>query len=450
MTEEKTNKNGLLASPEKCLVLGSTGYSGIASVGWNDGDLPNIVDYDVVVVDVRALDDAILESVSKARFKTLRTQLARLLLSKGRIIVISDFKKVYRQPSPPYTMIANNYSWSPIDIDIWDESGESLKIKEDQYPSYLKHLERWPYYFLIPENCILQECIRYFGSGHVVNHHSLPTSYIENRYGGMIAGSYVIEVIENIEGRNRRRFSGEIVLLPLIEKLDHKEAVRLVIEDLTGKTLGYTPPGWVDTVSVPHVTEVEEEIQKREKQIDSLCDEIGQLNDERNALNSVLTLLYASGHDLEEIVQFCFEELGAEVTSAKYGQEEYVLRYEGKEYLVEVKGVSKSISLTHQRQLYDYMIKYEEDTGQACKGILFGNAWRTIPPNERDTTHKPEFPDNVVRRAKELNVALVSSTRFFKVYCQFMNDKSKAPLIMKEILNHNGVIGFESLTETKG
>lgn len=135
MAKEKTNKSGLLVSDKKCLVLGSTGYSGIESVGWNDKDLPNIVDYDVVVVDVRALDNAMLESISKARFKTLRTQLARLLLSEGRIIVISDFKKVYRLPSPPYTMIANNYSWSPIDIGISDESGESLKTKKINIPA---------------------------------------------------------------------------------------------------------------------------------------------------------------------------------------------------------------------------------------------------------------------------------------------------------------------------
>ena len=448
MAKKKTGESGLLASDKKCLVLGSTGYSGIESVGWNDEDLPNIVDYDVVVVDVRALD-AMLASVSKERFKTLRTQLARLLLSEGRIIVISDFEKVHRLPSPPYTMIAHNYSWSPIDIGISDESGESLKTKEDQYSSYLKHLERWPYYFFVPKNCLSQEYREFFGSRYK-NHHILSTDYIANRYGGTIAGSWIIEVIEHIRGTDNRIFSGEIVLLPLIEKLDHKEAVRLVLEDLTGKTLGYTPPGWVDTVSVPHVTEVEEEILKREKQINSLYGEIGQLKDERNALNSILKLLYASGHDLEEIVQFCFKKLGAEVTPAKYGQEEYVLQYEGNEYLVEVKGVSKSISLTHQRQLYDYMINYEENTGQTCKGILFGNAWRTIPPNKRNTTDKPEFPDNVVIRAKELNVALISSTRFFEVYCQFMNDKSKAPLIMKEILNHNGVIGFESLTETEG
>ena len=438
----------LRSSQEKYLVLGSTGYSGIESVGWNDEDLPNIVDYDVVVVDVRALDDAMLATISNEHFETLRTQLTRFLYYDGQIIVVSDFGRVHNRPQK-YPSTANNYSWSPIDIGISGESGKSLKIQGDRYPTYLKHLERWPYYFFIPRNCLSQEYIEFLGPGYK-NHHILPTAYIVNRYKKIIAGSWIIEVIENIRGRNNRRFFGEIVLLPLIEKLDHKEAVQLVLEDLTGKTLEYTPPGWVNTISVPHVTEVEEEIQKRKTQIASLRDEIGQLNDERNALNSVLKLLYASGHDLEEIVQFCFEELGAEVIPAKYGQEEYVLRYEGKEYLVEVKGVSKSISLTHLRQLNDYILKYEEDTGQACRGILFGNAWRINPPNERNTTDKPEFPDNVVRRAEEYNVALVSSTRFFEVYCQFMNDKSKAPLIMKEILNHNGVIGFEPLIETKG
>ncbi len=132
--------NELLTSHGKCLVLGSTGYSGIASVGWNDGDLPNIVDYDVVVVDVRALDDAMLATVSNEHFETLRTQLTRLLYSDGRIIVISDFRRVHNRPQK-YHRTANNYSWSPIDIGISNESGESLKIKGDRYSSYLKHLE---------------------------------------------------------------------------------------------------------------------------------------------------------------------------------------------------------------------------------------------------------------------------------------------------------------------
>ena len=120
------------SSPEKYLVLGSTGYSGIASVAWNNGDLPNIVDYDVVVVDVRALSDKILATISNKQFEYIRTQLTRLLLFEGRIIVVSDFRRVQERPND-YPRSVNNYSWSPINIGISKESGNSLKIKGIQH-----------------------------------------------------------------------------------------------------------------------------------------------------------------------------------------------------------------------------------------------------------------------------------------------------------------------------
>ena len=436
--------NEPLASHEKCLVLGSTGYSGIASIGWNDGYLPNIVDYDVVVVDVQALSNTTLASVSKERFKHLRTQFTRLLLSEGRIIVVSDFTRVQERPNEkPRTV--NNYSWCPINIGIVKESGESRIEKEDRFPSYLKHLARWPYYFFLPENCLSQEFKKFFGYRYGT-FDITPTAYIANRYKKLIAGSLILEKIEYMEDIPLRKYSGEIVLLPRIKKLGHKKAVRLVLKDLTGEQPGDAPPEWVKTVSVPNVTEVEEEIQTREKQIVLLREEIKKLNDERNSLNSILKLLYASGHELEEIVQFCFEKLGAVVNPAQYAEEDFVLQYDGIEYLFEVKGVSKSISLKHVLQLYKYMLDYLRDKGQPCKGILFGNAWNKLPPNERNIKDIANFPDNVVENATDWNIALVSSTKFFEVYCQFMKDESKAPLIMKEILNHNGIIGFESLT----
>jgi hypothetical protein len=146
---------------------------------------------------------------------------------------------------------------------------------------------------------------------------------------------------------------------------------------------------------------------------------------------------------LEEIVKICFEELGAKVTPAKYGQEEYVLECGGVEYLIEVKGVSKSISLGHLRQLNDYILKYEEDMGKACKGILFGNSWRTFPPDERNTSENPEFPDNVISRAEQWNIALISSAEFFEAFCLFMNDKSKGAKILQDIISASGIVEFE-------
>jgi hypothetical protein len=437
---------------EKCLVIGSTGYTGVDSVEWDAGELPNIVDYDVIIVDVRALDEKMLGVVTHERFETLRLQITRLLHSSGRSIILTDYKKVHERPEQ-YPDRANNYEWCPITIGISNESGESIILKEKRFPRYIRHLNSWPYYFFIPRSCLSRQLTDIFGSIHNTKY-SLPLSpFVENRYQKTIAGSFKIEITreqQKSSGYNAYNYypdtpdtvTGEVVLLPLIEKLDHKEAVRLVLEDLIGVSMGYEPPSWVEPIAVPHVKDIEDEINEKESKIDEISSEIGKLENRREALNSYRRLLYSSGFDLEEIVKLCFEELGAKVTSAKYAQEEYVLEIDGTEYLVEVKGVSKSISLGHLRQLNDYILKYEEESGKACKGILFGNAWRATPPDNRDTAESPEFPANVVLRAEQWNIGLISSTKFFDAFCSFLRDRSKGEKILQDIVNTSGKVNF--------
>ena len=452
-TDEVGDEVEHISPDEKCLVIGSTGYTGVDSVEWDVGELPNIVDYDVIIVDVRALDEKMLGAVTHKRFETLRLQLTRLLHSSGQLIIVTDYKKIHERPKQ-YPDRANNYDWCPIDIGISNESGESIVIKEKRFPRYIKHLNSWPYYFFIPCSCLSRQLTDFLGSTHVTKYRFPLSPFVENRYQKTIAGSFKIEVT-----REQRKSSGydsykhypdtpdtvtgEVVLLPLIEKLDHKEAVRLVLEDLMGVSMGYEPPSWVDLISVPHVKDIEDEINEKESKIDEISSEIGKLENRREELNSYRRLLYSSGFDLEEIVKLCLEELGAKVTPAKYAQEEYVLEIDGTEYLVEVKGVSKSISLGHLRQLNDYILKYEEDTGKACKGILFGNAWRTTPPDDRDTAERPEFPANVVSRAEQWNIGLISSTKFFDAFCSFLLDRSKGEKILQDIINTSGKVNFE-------
>lgn len=434
----------------KYLVIGSTGYTGIDSVEWDEKNFPNIVDYDVIIVDVRALDERMLPKISPKRFEELRRQLTRLLHSNGRIIVLSDYKKQHENKKQ-YPSNSSNYDWCPIHIGISNESGDTLNIIQDSFNKYISHLKRWPYYFYVPSDCLTREITNAYGPTNSTKYNVPIYPFVGNRYDKTIAGSLYIEVT-----RKQRKSSGyeaydhypaapnlitgEIVLLPLIEKLDHKEAVRLVLEDLVGSAFSYVPPSWIDSKIVPHTAEIEDEIKEKEQQKDLISSEIRELEAKRDQLNNFKKLLYASGHDLEEIVKFCFEELGAKVSPAKYGQEEYVLEYGGTEYLVEVKGVSKSISLSHIRQLNDYILKYEEDTGKACKGILFGNSWRTIPPEERNTKGMQEFPPNVISRSREWNISLVSSTKFFEAFCEFLLDRSKGDHILKNILNTSGLV----------
>lgn len=445
------------SAPERrYLVIGSTGYLGVDSVAWDAETLPNIVDYDTVVIDVRSLDEATLQRISSERLEEICVSLIRLLHSRGNVIVLTDFRRSARRPDT-YPERIDNYDWSPIDIGVSDESGESIVVREERFRSYLTHLKDWPYYLFIPQNCLSRKVTEYFGSTYNTKYEIPCTPFVMNRYGKTLAGSYKIEVYEQVTKQNAysshkihpkepQIVTGEIILLPLLKSVEAEEAVSLVLKDLTGIAPRAEIPHWAENLTVPQIAEIKTEIANRREGIGALFDEIQELEARRRTLEDYKKLLYASGPELEQIVKRCFEELGGKVTPSRYGQEEYVLEIDGIEYLVEVKGVSKSISLTNLRQLNDYLLKYEEETRRSCKGILFGNAWRSEPPETRRTTEMPEFPDNVIKRAVQWQVALVSSTAFFSAFCTFLRDSSRANRILHAMTLANGVIDFSQMT----
>ena len=449
---------------KRYLVIGSTNYSPVESVEWDVGELPNIVDYDVVILDVRALNEELLPAVSNERLKILRKQFVRLLDSQGSLIVLSDFRKRHERPEQ-HPDSASNYDWSPVVIGLADESGESLEVLQQRFPSYLKQLRSWPYYFFIPEGGLSNEFTDFCGSTYKTQYKPCLEAFVTNRYDQTVAGSLRLELryrktqsvaygsSYNYYPENPDKTTGEMVLLPLIEELDHREAVHLVLQDLTGvATTTELPPEWAESIGVPGVTSIEEKIAKKAEEIEAIQAQIGKLKGEQSSLEKYRKLLYASGTELEEIIQECLEKLGGLVTPAKYGQEEFVLVFEEHECLVEIKGVSKSISLTDLRQLNDYLLRHEEETGKPSKGILFGNTWRNDAPEDRNSNDRPEFPQNVVDRASQLEIALVSSRDLFTVFCLFLQDKISGTSILLRIIETTGIVSFalEGTTEQEG
>jgi len=448
---------------KRYLVIGSTNYSPAESVPWDVGELPNIVDYDVVILDVRALNEELLPAVSNERLEILRKQFVRLLDSQGSLIVLSDFRKWHERPER-YPKSASNYDWSPVHMGLADESGESLEVLQKRFPSYLQLLCRWPYYFFLSRGYLSTELTDFCGSTHDTRYKANIEPFIVNRYGKAIAGSLQIEITHQRTGNkgwgsydyypeDPDKTTGEIVLLPLIEELDHREAVRLILQDLTGvETTTELPPEWAESIGVPGVASIEDKIANNAGEIEVIQAQIDNLKGEQASLEKYRKLLYASGTELEEIVRECLEMLGGQVTPAQYGQEEFVLVFEEHECLIEVKGVGKSISLGDVRQLNDYLLQCEEKTGKPPKGILFGNAWRNDPPEDRDSNDKPEFPQNVVDRAIQYRIALVSSREFFVVFCHFLQDRTLGTNILLQIIETAGIVNFalEDSTEQEG
>ena len=184
------------------------------------------------------------------------------------------------------------------------------------------------------------------------------------------------------------------------------------------------------------------------EKINSLESDKQNLQANLNELHEIRKLLYATGKELEDVLSECLENLGGSVEPASYGEEEYVLIFDNQEHLIEVKGVQKSVSLTHLRQLNDYLAHYEEDTGNSCKGILFGNAWRITPPEDRGSGDRIEFPDNVIRRSEKWEIALWSSVQFFELYCRFLANEVSGELVLRYLVGRDGYVSASQFDDS--
>lgn len=412
--------------PRKVCVIGSTGHKHVTCVAWDGIDSINLVDFDCVFVIVETLPQQYWNRSSCSR---VRNHLSRLLASGGLVIVLGDrMKRLDIQDGAEHT----NYVWSPIEIWQFLESGDTIEIKENMFPKLFSHFKRWNFYYDIPEKWYTEEILVAFDFD--VNELKMKQNpLIQNRYGRPLA------ILLSIR-------TGSFVLLPGIEDLEIRHKVNLVLEDLLGTPQETLPPAWAESVSMPRTPEIQADIDSKRGRVNALEAEIAERQREKQEIEKFKKLLYGDGKELEEIFALCLEQLGGKVKPAQYSEEEFVLEYKGELYLVECKGVGKSIALNHVRQLSDYMFEFEEDEGKPGKGILFGNAWKGLPLQERGTTSTVIFPENVIARASSLGIALVNSVDFFDAYMGFLAGQVSGETILDRITSSTGVVSFQNAT----
>lgn len=444
-------------SKKKYLVIGSSGHQFVDCIEWDVDPLPNIIDYDIIIANTRSITDELLKKISsKNQIETFRKLLTRFLISNGQLIILSDFRRNVKRPNK-YPDYLNNYSWCPIDIGTQIESGTTIEIIENKFPNYFSKFNKWEYYLFMPKSCLSNEFTRLIGNTHDTKYKFPEYIFIKNRYGKMLSGSLACEVYykktehplygSSIDyfDTTPDRMLGEIVLLPLLPDINDKSAVSILLEDLLGKPQVPLPLDWVKKVDMPLIKEIDRRVENLLEKIRNIDTKIKRITEKKEQIESYKKLLYSDGSDLEDIFKKCLIELGGKVEPAKYSNEEYCFIYKGLECPVEAKGVSKSISLSHLRQLIDYMLKYEEESGNKCKGLLLGNSWKNTPIEERNTKEKPNFPDNVIERAKDMNIALIDSIDFFHAYCKFIEDKKIGNLILDKIIESSGLVNLKHI-----
>jgi hypothetical protein len=406
-------------------------------VAWADLRFVNIRDFDAIVFNVMSLDDeTIIELPRYGFFNEVRKQLALFLSSDGIIIALTPELRAVADADSWRT----NWEWCPVKISTQSEAGDTIEIKRAAFNRYLSKLKRWTFYFFIAQGAVSHELTEVFGSTFETEYRLPFDAFAVNRYGKTLAGE--VSLLTSSDGRNFKW--GNIIVLPFIAELEQKEAMNLVLEDLIGKPQQSLPPDWINQIPMPFIDAIDAGIAQKNAEIGVLQREIAAKEQERAEIAKWKKLVYATGHELEQVFEEAIVKLGAKTKSAS-AEEEFIFEHRGHAGIVECKGVGKSISLEHVRQTDSHVLKFIETENCEGKGILFGNAWRNLPLSERGKPDTPIFPDNVVRHATQRGIALVGANDFLEVFRRFLKDEVSGEAILDAMSTQSGIVDLRGI-----
>lgn len=313
-------------TPERVLILGCSGFPGIDSANWRDQVVPNIPDYDLVIVSTPHLTQDFLNKVKGEYLQELRKAFVRFLHSGGKIIVlVSPTISVHRPKMYPERVSSSD--WCPITYVTPEEAGKSILLKNDVYGAYLRKMSEWSFYLAIPSSCLSSELTQFYGSTHNTNYKVPVESYLENRYGRVLAGYFHVEVRREKQQSNEYGSSwseypkdpdtttGTVVLLPLIGKVSPEEALANILQEEIGLSLESPEPDWAKNIEMPGVPELVIQIEEANLRINRETQIVQQLEAQVSNIRSFRRLLYATGGELEAIVKMALEELGGKPPS---------------------------------------------------------------------------------------------------------------------------------------
>jgi hypothetical protein len=464
--ESKIEKRILVISSE----IGK--LASVKTVPWSE-ELPNIADFDVVIMDLVSLCSDVENN--KTKLDNLRypnkEAVSKLIGSEGELIVISYPATHLTQPVPerisgqpmqprgicrgissgelptmptPRSPHDDLYWWSPIPIKNILEHGSSIpKIKDTPFHEYIEQgIKKWSYYLELRKQ--QEKFPPDYGdanSDYWMEYNIEPIAL--NRYAP-IAASFSITVKAKPRYAVGERdvhvisTSGPVVILPPPTEFTIEEAIRLILAKLYGVALESVEPEWLQKYKVPGENELEKEIWSLEQRIEEKKRKIEQKKKQMKDLTKFKKLLTEKREVLEEIVWETLEELGADVKRPdEPGKSDgWFTDYKSRKAVLEIKGKEgrKSIATKDVRELEDW-VSDGLARGEDYKGILFGNPFREDRPEER----KEPFPRDVIRFAEKKNQCIVTTVQLFEAFKMVKTGEMKAEAIFDKLMETDGV-----------
>ncbi|RMT96255.1 hypothetical protein ALP39_00690 [Pseudomonas marginalis pv. marginalis] len=204
-------------------------------------------------------------------------------------------------------------------------------------------------------------------------------------------------------------------------------------------------PGWAssDLYALPTESALRLELLEAERRVEDAQKIKESVQDKLAGAGKYRSLLFEKGKALEYAIVDGLNNIGFEATQYKDTESEFDVVFKCPEgrLLGEAEGKdSKAVNVDKLRQLAMNVHEdlQREEVMHAAKGVLFGNGFRLLPPNEREI----QFTDKCISAAHLSSTALVSTMEIFKAvqYLTECMDEEYAAACRQSILTGIGIV----------
>jgi hypothetical protein len=210
---------------------------------------------------------------------------------------------------------------------------------------------------------------------------------------------------------------GLLVFLPLPNYNKANEKLVAVLKScaepfLFGREIT-PPPEWLSKFQLRGEAEIDSQIEILTSEISKLEQKKVGLEGDKSEIEKYKKLLYEKGIELEKVVISAFQLLGFDAKNRRINDLEHDMVFESEEGkgIAEVEGKDNdALNISKLDQLTRAVDEDFELTGNYAQGILIGNHYRLVNPEDR----KAPFTDKVLISAKRKNFGLLTSQELFR------------------------------------
>lgn len=199
-----------------------------------------------------------------------------------------------------------------------------------------------------------------------------------------------------------------------------------------------------EAASLSRISEIANVIESKQRELE---DEQALLTEAREWKH----LLYGKGLALENIVRRSLKLAGIEAIAFQEQDMEFDATFDvdGERFIAEIEGKdSKPISVEKISQLQRCIDEdfARDEVSEYAKGLLFGNAFRATPPDQRGGI----FTEKVIIAAKRANIVLINTVDLFMIVRDYLasNDKDLLRATLMRMIRHPGGVFKLTTVET--